>query len=600
MRHAQQTLVWALALLAIPILALAAVSRPQPYPGFWPSGQALRQSGFDYWRVWETRCAVRSTPTTAYTLLDRHAVLLMWINELRRQGYPVELTAPPNRLSKLAQLVKPSTVTEACQEVDSIYRGLEATGREKGAFAEPGSIAGKVIDDEGAPVAGADVTVYGSPLGGLTDASGAFRIANVPTTGPRYTLRAWKPGYLYGYAGGLGPTSVQPAEALILLEKKTPENTYRGGKLALKVCWLTEIKSTAGPAVPFETAVIDPKLYPKEVLPYLAPSSNIDAEEPTVIAQAQTILATVPEADRRRATVLARGVYNWMARNIEYDAIDRFPDDPTGGNWQLTFGAWGRSVEDWCYKPSQVLKYRRANVIEFERLAVSLLRVFDIPARTAIAGAYPVCQWWVQLATGNGYWANMQTFRGRLDFERTGNVREEFPSISDERIGFYSLDAVAPIHMTWDAARPCLWLEDFGRTARTRHNPSGLKAAQAWVEKFKETGRLPKGVADDAVPVKTMSNESYMVSTRGLVIDLATLGEQTTLTFRFPVFVENQYRATTDIAHWTNHPEWVKTVRREKKQDEETKQSVEWHVIDFDLTQKAAPAPEAAEAAPAG
>ncbi len=119
MRHAQRTLVWALALLAIPILALAAVSRPQPYPGFWPSGQALRQSGFDYWRVWETRCAVRSTPTTAYTLLDRHAVLLMWINELRRQGYPVELTAPPNRLSKLAQLVKPSTVTEACQEVDS-------------------------------------------------------------------------------------------------------------------------------------------------------------------------------------------------------------------------------------------------------------------------------------------------------------------------------------------------------------------------------------------------------------------------------------------------------------------------------------------------
>ena len=73
------------------------------------------------------------------------------------------------------------------------------------------------------------------------------------------------------------------------------------------------------------------------------------------------------------------------------------------------------------------------------------------------------------------------------------------------------------------------------------------------------------------------------MSTRGAVIDLSTLGAQRKLSVRFPVYVENQYRKTIDMQAWTDHPEWLKTVRRENMQDPVTRQNLDWYVLEFEI-----------------
>ncbi len=49
------------------------------------------------------------------------------------------------------------------------------------ALAQTGTVTGRVVDTEGAPVVGASVTVDGTGLGTITDASGMYTLRNVPT-----------------------------------------------------------------------------------------------------------------------------------------------------------------------------------------------------------------------------------------------------------------------------------------------------------------------------------------------------------------------------------------------------------------------------------
>src|SRR3954447_9544493 len=46
--------------------------------------------------------------------------------------------------------------------------------------AQTGSIAGKVTDDKGAPVAGAQVAIQGTTVGAQTSATGDYQLARVP------------------------------------------------------------------------------------------------------------------------------------------------------------------------------------------------------------------------------------------------------------------------------------------------------------------------------------------------------------------------------------------------------------------------------------
>ena len=59
--------------------------------------------------------------------------------------------------------------------------------------AQTGSVAGRVLADDGAPVAGATVTIVGSALGGVTNARGGFLILNVPSGSQ--TVRVESLGY---------------------------------------------------------------------------------------------------------------------------------------------------------------------------------------------------------------------------------------------------------------------------------------------------------------------------------------------------------------------------------------------------------------------
>lgn len=584
---------WLVAGLVLAAGAGAAWGQQQAYPPFWPEGQSAEVKGFDYWRVWRMRSDARRTPTSLYNLAERTAVMRMWVEELGRRKLPVEDVAPRRRLDQLGRMISGREISAACREVDAIIRALEELVAGKEHAQGAGSIMGVVLDEKGAPVPGADVMVFGSPLGAVTDPEGRFFIRDVPVTSARYILQARKRGYLDGWAGRAGGTPDRPDEAVIMLETLTPDKAYRAETLVVKVARLVEIKQALEPAAPLEAAFMDMAAYPAEVQPYLKPGAGIDSEQRDVKEVAQGILASVPEHDRLRTAVVARAVYAWLARNIENDVMEQFPADPTCAHWQLTFGAWGRSHDDWRRKPSEVLAARRAWSSEREALAAALLRALSIPARPAWTGQSAVCQWWVQLPAGNGYWANMDTSAGREQFRRTGRLEERLAAVGDERIAQYGVDERAGAHVSWNAQRPTLWVEDFGQLGVAGHDERGLRGARDLMTAFEKEGVMPRVHKLDGLPPQRRAVSGYEIAAHGIVLSLAGLGAQRELTVRFPLYVTNQFRETLDMKHWTNHPDWVKAVRREREQNDITREVMEWYCIDFELG--AAPPKEEAE-----
>ncbi len=586
------TKAWSVSVLWMVLLGAgglpAGLAAPQPFPGFWPAGCPLQIEGYDQWRVLLTRCEVRRTPTTVHNLLARRATMNMWLGELARRKVPVDAVAPRARLAQLAALIDARDSAAACREVDAIFRGLEAAVAGADTMGAPGVIVGLVVDQVGAPVADAAVTIAGTPLGGYSDDRGRVRITDVPCAAPRYVVRAHKAGHLDGYAGGVAPTPEHPGEAIVLIEKVTTENGYRAGALAVRVARLVEVKQAVEPALPLGAATLDMRSYPPEVQPYLQPAGGIDSAHRAVRTQAETILAAVAEADRMQTTAIAKAVYGWIVQNIAHDVPRNYPDDPTSGGWQLTNGAWGANLDEWCAKPSEVLVRRRAVGLEYERLATALLRALHIPARPALVGTETVCQWWVQLPAGNGYWTNMQTASGRDEYVRSGNLQAHLPAVGDDQIAAYSPDERAPVPVTWDAARPCLWLLDYGERGVVAHSPPGLAAARRVLDQFSEQGRIPRGARQEPWPTRRRSQPAYEIASHGVVIDLASLAAQRKLTIRFPMYLSNQYRGTIDARHWTNHPEWIKSVRKETDKREVTKEAVEWYCIDLELGSQAA------------
>lgn len=561
----------------------AAWSQEQAFPPFWPEGQSPQVKGFDYWRTWLTRASVRRTPTSLFTLPDRTAVMRAWVEELGRRKLAVGDAAPRRRMEQLSRLISAREISAACREVDAIFRALEELVEGKEHTHGAGGIMGLVLDENGAPVPGTSVMVFGTPLGAVSDEEGRFFIRDVPVTSPRYILHARKRGYLDGWTGRAGGTPERPGEAVIVLEELTPDRAYRAETLAVRIARLVEVKQALDPAAPLEAAFMDMSAYPAEVQPYLRPSASIDSDHRGVRTVAESILASVPETDRLRSTVVVRAVHDWLARNIEHDALEQFPMDPTCAHWQLTFGGWGRSLDDWRRKPSEALAAGRAWGLELEMLAAALLRVLNIPARPAWTGQSAVCQWWMQLPAGNGYWANMDTAAGREQFRNTGNLDDGFVSVGDERIAQYGVDERAGAHVTWNAERPTLWMEDFGQLGVASHNERGLRGARELLEAFEKQGVMSRVSSLDGLPPQRSAAPGYEVASHGIVLSLAALGDQRALTVRFPLYVTSQSRETLDAKHWTNRPEWVQAVRRESEQNDITNEVMEWYCIDFEL-----------------
>jgi len=313
------------------------------------------------------------------------------------------------------------------------------------------------------------------------------------------------------------------------------------------------------------------------VLPYLQPGQYIESDDPAIVAVAQSILAGLSPAERTQQTTVAHAVYTWMVQNIEYDLIHNYPDDVTSGNWQTTYGAWGHSFADWLYTAKEVLEERRAICIEHARLATALLRAVGIPARPAPLMGHPVTQWWVQLPDGSGFWANMDTSIGRLDYTRSGDLWAQFPSREEHKLGFWAVDADAPIHMDWWTDNPCIWTEDYGSGRRYSATAEGLAQAQAALDYFAENGELPP--PDGPPPPE--DQPYYQLSIRGFEVDLTNAADQTRFDVRFALAMETDYVQPIDQVHWTNHPEWVTNAYTTTESSAETGESLTWYVVEM-------------------
>ncbi len=451
-----------------------------------------------------------------------------------------------------------------------------------------GAISGVVVDESGRPVREAEVWLYGTNLKTFSDDEGRFSLDGVPVASPRYIVVARKEGFIRTVEGDIAVEEGRETMVKLTMLRDLPERWALKEKLHVVACYLVEIRSLGPLRQPPERTVRDPSRYPPKVRPYLKAGRFLNPDHPEVRKVARKILESVPPAERGNATAVARAVYAWVVKNIDYDLMHKYPNDVTCGNWQTTFGGFGHNFAEWCYTPEEVLRERRAICIEYERLTTALLRALDIPARPAPLMAHPVTQWWAQTPDGKGFWANMETSGGHSVYERTGNLWAKFPSVPDGAIAFWPVNEDAPIHLDWWTGRKCLWREDYGQhmALPLDRREEGRKLLRL----FSRVGRLPVTPQTHAPPPRAMKGPQLLLYTRGFEVDLCNLGEQRRLLVKFPIFVSNQYRRTLEVAHWTNHPEWVVRAWREEEGNPETGESLSFYCVEFAIGRGGRPA----------
>ena len=443
-----------------------------------------------------------------------------------------------------------------------------------------------VMLPDGNPLAGVSVNVYGSELSSITDASGAYEISGVPDAAPRYIVVAEKEGCLVGQQGFVDVVDGQVTEVdFTLLPQKTVGLDLQGETLMIGLASLLEVSYTPDLLEPSDNALLDLDLYPDEVMPYLGSGNYITPDDPAVRQLAEEILATVPEAQRQKMTVVAKAIYNWVVMNIDYDLMKNFPGDVSSGNWQTTYGGWGRNFSNWCYTPAELIEEKRGICIEYERLTTSLLRALDIPARPAPLVAHPVSQWWNQNPNGSGYWVNMETSRGHVSWEEWGDMWAGFPSVKEHLIGFVSVDAEAPIHIDWNCMDNCIWYE-FGGQSTFEYSSGGLKEAHKGMNRFFKEGSFPRGSEIATIPVTMGKIEEsyYFMTSRGVALDLNGLHGQSGIRVRFPLLANNAYKSELLSLHWTNHPEWLSDWSIQREYNEQSLETLDYLVFDFDFT----------------
>jgi len=446
-------------------------------------------------------------------------------------------------------------------------------------FGEIGSIEGVVKDSNGMPIAGATVTLYGTDITDVTDSLGYYRLEGIVPAAPRYILEVNKPGYYTARKGDIDMQDAQTIAVNFILEQEMDATSYKTQVLDVRLCYLIEHKRVEQePVEPIPDAVLDTSLYPDSIKPYLESGKYMDKDNPEIQALAQEILTAIPESLRTNATEVAKSVYLWVVRNIDYDLMNRYTGDVTCGNWQTVNGGWGKDFADWCYLPQEVLGQSRAICIEYERFTATILRALNIPARPAPIKAHPVTQWWVQPPDSTGYWVNMETSKGHIAYEQ-GDTLAGFPSRPESDIAFWWPNADAPIHNGWGLKNSCLWREvtDAGH-ARLTHDAEGLLRAQQLMREFEQKGGIRYGG-----PPLGQAQPNYELYTRGFQVDLSTVGEQKIIIAYFPLFINNEYNTTIDYVMWTNHPEWVKQTWVDILTDDRTCESLPIFYVDFDL-----------------
>jgi len=464
----------------------------------------------------------------------------------------------------------------------------------------------------GKGVEGVRVYLYGSPFEATTDAAGRYAIRGVPVRSPRYILMAEKQGYRTAVVGDLGVEEGRPRRVDIALEQgEDPPDPI----LRIKFGCLRRIEPVR-PRPVDPQAVIDVSRFPDAVKVYLAPDAFIDSQNPAVQATAKRILASVPEDDRGRTLPVARAVFEWIIRHVEFDTTydpgdsrrtpgqagpaPRFSPsnftDTTSGKWQTISGAgwcWGHNFTDWLYKPSECLAAKRGICIEHSRLATAMLRACGIPARPVKPYG---CQFWVQMPDGSGYWSSMSTNGGRAAYRERGDTHRGFPSVGMSQVHLTAIDAGPIIHSDWYTDAKCLWREVHPWHSVYPGTDGGRRQAMEDLETFRETGEDPqrrrgRPAGPDERPRERLQMPAprrepvYQVEYSDVTINLLTVGDQRRIEVRFPfpAEVEGSTYDAADRAFWTNCPEAVLRTWLSRESNPPAEGTQRWFHAEFDV-----------------
>ncbi len=440
--------------------------------------------------------------------------------------------------------------------------------------APTGTIAGRVTC-RGSPVEGALVRVQTTDYQDYTDANGDYAIPDVPLSAPRYLLQASCAGYRATARGDIDIVPEGTAAVDFDLEKGSP---LPYPELRVKFASLRHRDSIPNPACS-ETAVIDPALYPAEVLPYLGSSEHIDSEDPAILATADSIAFSLDPSERTKARAVSHAIYDWIVKNYENDATGAFGifTDTTAGGWQTVTGegwAWGPSFLEWVKKPSETLPEHRCICIEHSRFITALLRASGIPARPVKTYA---CQFWAQETDGSGDWIGVSTLKGRGSYRSSGSLSAGYESFSPSEVFNYALDAGPIIHEDWSAETAGMFREVHPWEEEYSSSPTGLAAAESDLATFRLTGEPPS-----ASPPGTAAR--YVVHYSDVTIRLENVGDQRRLIVRFPLPTENEHVELLDeSAWWTNRPECVTASWTEETAKPPRTEAERWFHLEFDL-----------------
>ena len=448
---------------------------------------------------------------------------------------------------------------------DDIYFGLTPVGNISG-----------IVTCGGSPVEDARVYVLGVPHGikyeAWTDVNGYYILHNVPVASPRYILVASKSSYM----------DTQKGDIMVFQGEKTVDfEMYKGSNFPdreLTVKFVQFVKQEESPLVNVSLdAVIDPSLYPASIQPYLLPSEYLESNDDTIIHIANQILATIAPENRTNLSQVAYAVYLWIIKNIEYDVYDLYSYDATSGSWQTISGeawSWGHNFTDWLYTATEILEQRRGICIEHSRLPAAILRALNIPARPVVGYG---TQYWVQLPSGEGYWAYMSTVKGRSAYRMKGDIWAGFRETRAGEHKIWRVDQHPPVHSDWCTKNKCAWRETHPWSNRYKNSSSGYNQAVADLQLFEETGNLPRRPS-------VSSGSCYTLDYADFTLNLTNIGSQKIFRTRFPIIIDTEYTHHLTQAYWTDHPECVTQTWIEEINNLPVPDTWRWFYIEFNLT----------------
>ncbi|NIP50528.1 MAG: hypothetical protein GWN61_20080 [candidate division Zixibacteria bacterium] len=396
-----------------------------------------------------------------------------------------------------------------------------------------GSITGQVTNC-GTPVEGVLVYLQGRPWGGdyndVTDTNGSYLIEDVPVSFPRYILLAEKQGYKTKPVGDIDISQGQVTTVDIEIRQGSDPNDDLNVKFAF-----LELNYSEEPCDVPKDAMIpsDVNDYPAGVRTYLESDSYITSDNPIIVSLANHILLDVPGPNRANTYEVAWAVYEWIARNINHDAVFGGETNPycdvTSGIYQTLAQdgwCWGCNFYDWAYKPVELLQAGCGICVEHSWLTSALLRALNIPARARIGSA----EFWVQKPGEYGYWVGIATNNASDDYREYGYLGSSFGNMfSPEN---HSVTSEPLLHEDWYMENKCMWHERYPFWVNYEDTNDGLNQAFVDLNDFAQDGNTAPGTS------LTPGANLYRIHYRDITAKLNNIGFQRTLDVCFPMVVE--------------------------------------------------------------